>query len=234
MCSGRIDLSFVLRSFLNGNDGVYIAACKLDECNYTTQGNYHALKMVILCKRIMEYIGLNPDRLVLEFMSAAEGNKFAETVENFTERIKKTGPFASSEGLEENELKNKINEIMNLVPYIKIAAREKLYAPVSRNEKEWNDIFTLEEVEKLFKEVPSYYIEPDKCQACGTCYRRCPVDAIIGGKNLIHIIEQNKCIKCGTCYDACPPKFGAITKIIGGSVPESIPEDKRMIDRKKK
>ena len=234
MCSGRIDIAFVLKAFLNGNDGVYIGSCKLDECNYTTNGNYHALKMVILCKRIMEYIGLNPDRLIIEFMSAAEGNKFAESVENFTEKIKETGAFGVAENLDVEEVKKKIEKIMNLIPYIKIATREKLLAPVSRNSEDWKDIFTIEEIETLFKDVPSYYIDPDKCQACGTCFRRCPAEAILGGKNLIHIINQDKCIKCGTCFEACPPKFGAIKKLVGEPVPESISEDMRKIDRKKR
>jgi coenzyme F420-reducing hydrogenase delta subunit/NAD-dependent dihydropyrimidine dehydrogenase PreA subunit len=234
MCSGRVDISFVLKSFFNANDGVYIGACKLDECNYTTHGNYHALKMVILCKRILEYVGLNPERLRLEFMSAAEGNKFAETVESFTNKIKQIGAFAKSEGLDVREVKDKIEKIMALVPYIKIATREKLLAPVSKNPNDWENIFTLDEVKELLENVPSYYIDPDKCQACGTCFRRCPEDAVIGGKNLIHIINQDKCIKCGTCYEACPPKFGAIMKITGEPVPEPVPEEKRAIDRKKK
>ena len=56
MCSGRVDLSFVLRAFSKGMDGVFIGGCRLNECNYVTQGNYHALGMVLLCKKIMELI----------------------------------------------------------------------------------------------------------------------------------------------------------------------------------
>jgi NADH:ubiquinone oxidoreductase subunit F (NADH-binding)/ferredoxin len=61
----------------------------------------------------------------------------------------------------------------------------------------------------------SYYILPDKCQGCGICARECPVEAITGGKRLVHIIDQEKCIKCGTCLDACPARFNAITKVSG-------------------
>ncbi len=234
MCSGRIDLSFVLKAFFNGNDGVYIAACKLDECNYTTHGNYHALKMVMLCKKIMEYLRLNPNRLRMEFLSAADGNKFAATVEDFTNEIKSIGVFGKSEGFENtDDLKSKISKVMTLVPYIKIVTREKLLAPISRNREDWEDIFTVEEIREMFENVPSYYIEPDKCRACGTCFRSCPADAIIGGKKLIHIIDQSKCIKCGTCYNACPPKFSAITKLIGKDVPKRIPEEERSIEKRK-
>ncbi|HOJ72184.1 MAG TPA: 4Fe-4S dicluster domain-containing protein, partial [Syntrophorhabdaceae bacterium] len=65
-----------------------------------------------------------------------------------------------------------------------------------------------------------------------TCARRCPASAIISEKNKIHIIDQDKCIRCGTCYDACPPKFGAVTKIVGATVPPPIPDDQRTIIRK--
>ena len=65
------------------------------------------------------------------------------------------------------------------------------------------------------------------------CLKRCPVDAIDGGKNLIHIVKQDDCIRCGTCFDVCPPKFGAVDKIDGEDVPDPIPEEKRTIVRKK-
>jgi NADH-quinone oxidoreductase subunit F len=64
----------------------------------------------------------------------------------------------------------------------------------------------------------SYYILPDKCQGCGICERACPVEAITGGKRLVHIIDQEKCIKCGACYDSCPPRFDAIAKVSGEKV----------------
>jgi NADH-quinone oxidoreductase subunit F len=82
------------------------------------------------------------------------------------------------------------------------------------------------------KDLIAFYIEPDKCQACLICARNCPVDAINGGKNLIHVIDQSKCIKCGTCFDVCPPRFGAIKKISGEPVPALIPEQDRVIQRK--
>jgi len=84
------------------------------------------------------------------------------------------------------------------------------------------------------KELISYYIEPEKCQACMICHRNCPSDAIIGEKMKIHVINQSKCTKCGTCYDMCPPRFSAVKKISGEPVSPPIPEEERLIKRPKK
>jgi len=84
------------------------------------------------------------------------------------------------------------------------------------------------------KELISYYIDPGKCQACMICLKKCPVEAIDGGKKKIHIIIQEKCTNCGTCFEVCPSRFSAVKKISGEPVPAPIPEGERMIDRKGK
>jgi len=233
MCSGRVDLAFVLRAFSNGMDGVFIGGCRLNECNYVTHGNYHALNMVLLCRKIMENIGLNPDRLRIEFMSAGEGIHFAEVMSEFGNKVKQLGPLGKSEGIGREELKSKLAEITKLVPYIKMLKNEKLASRLD-NIQEYDRLFTGEEIDSLFREVISYYIDPEKCQACMICSKRCPVEAIEGGKNRIHVIDQEKCIKCGTCFEACPPRFGAVKKISGGPAPPPVPEEKRTIVRKSK
>ncbi|OPX90005.1 MAG: NADP-reducing hydrogenase subunit HndC [Pelotomaculum sp. PtaB.Bin104] len=81
------------------------------------------------------------------------------------------------------------------------------------------------------KELIAFYIDPAKCQACMTCAKKCPSEAIISGKNLIHIVDQTKCTKCGTCFEVCPPRFRAVTKISGEPVPDPIPEEARIIVR---
>jgi coenzyme F420-reducing hydrogenase delta subunit/Fe-S-cluster-containing hydrogenase component 2 len=232
MCSGRVDLEFVLRAFSNGMDGVFIIGCRLNECKYITHGNYHSLSMVLLLKKIMEHLRLNPERLKIEFMSSAEGNVFAEVMNDFGRKVKEIGPLGKAEGIDQNELKSKLAEIRKLVPYIKVVKNQKL-AKRLENPAEYDQFFTKDEIDKLFSEVISYYIDPEKCQACMTCAKRCPVEAIISAKNQIHVIEQEKCIKCGTCFEVCPTKFSAVTKISGEPVPPPLPEEKRTIIRKK-
>jgi len=231
MCSGRVDLEFILRAFSNGMDGVFIGGCRLNECNYITHGNYDALNMVLLCRKIMEHIGLNPKRLRIEFMTSGEGMLFTEVVDDFCENVKELGPLGKGEEIDEDELKSKLEEIRKLVPYIKIAKRKKLASRL-KNKTEYDELFTRDEIDSLFSEIESYYIDPAKCQACMICFRRCPVEAIAGGKGRIHVIDQDKCIKCGTCFEVCPPRFGAVSKITGEPVPAPIPEEERALVRK--
>lgn len=72
-------------------------------------------------------------------------------------------------------------------------------------------------------ELIKFYVLPDKCQGCGICARSCPVEAIRGGKRMIHVIDQEACIKCGTCLDVCPDRFEAIVKESGREV--EVPEE---------
>jgi coenzyme F420-reducing hydrogenase delta subunit/Fe-S-cluster-containing hydrogenase component 2 len=233
MCSGRVDLEFVLRAFSNGMDGVFIGGCRLNECNYITHGNYDALNMVLLSRKIMEHIGLNPQRLSIEFMSSGDGILFTEVVDDFSRRIKALGPLGKSEEIDEDVLKSKLAEARKLIPYIKIEKRKKLASRLE-SEEEYEGLFTRDEIDQLFSEAVSYYIDPAKCQACMICRKRCPVEAIAGGKNKIHVIDQDTCIKCGTCFEVCPPRFAAVDKISGEPVPPPIPEEERTIVRKQK
>jgi len=233
MCGGRIDMAFILRAFSKGADGVVICICHPGECHFVPEGNYNAFSMMNLTRKLLERIGINPERLRLEWVSSSEGIQFAETVTDFTQKVRELGPLGKSEGIDQDELKSKLQEVTKLMPYIKIVKREKLVLHLDNVEK-YSELYTSEEIEKLFSEVISYYIDPEKCQACMICAKRCPVEAIISAKNQIHVIDQEKCIKCGTCFEACPPKFGAVTKISGEPVPPPIPEEERTIARKSK
>jgi len=233
MCSGRVDLEFIFRAFANGMDGVFIGGCRLNECNYITHGNYDALNIVLLSRKIMEHIGLNPERLSVQFMSSGDGIIFTEVVDEFSKKVRELGPLGKAEEIDEDQLKSKLAEVRRLIPYIKIEKRKKLASRL-KSEKEYDGLFTTDEIEQLFAEAVSYYIDPAKCQACMICAKRCPVEAITGGKNLIHVIDQDTCIKCGTCFEACPPRFGAVAKLTGEPVPPPIPEEERKIVRKSK
>jgi len=151
MCSGRVDLEFLLRAFSNRQDGVFVGGCRLDECNYVTHGNYDAFATVHLCKKIMEQIGLNPERLRLEFMSGADGGLLADVTNDFTKEVKALGPLGKSEGIGKNELKFKLEAARKLVPYIKLVERERLRVP-SKSKEAYEKFFTSDEFNRLFDE----------------------------------------------------------------------------------
>jgi coenzyme F420-reducing hydrogenase delta subunit len=152
MCSGRVDLEFIFRAFATGQDGVLIGGCRLDECNYITHGNYDALSNTYISRNIMERIGLNPERLGIEFMSGGDGNRLAEVVNSFTKKVKEIGPLGEAEGIERRTLKNDLEAVRSLIPYLKMAEREKLRAPV-RSEEAYHEFFAGDEVSRLFDEL---------------------------------------------------------------------------------
>ena len=83
MCSGRVDLEFIFRAFAKKADGVFIGGCHLNDCHYNPEGNYDALGNSLVAKRILENVGVNPERLRLEWVSAGEGIRFAEVMNEF-------------------------------------------------------------------------------------------------------------------------------------------------------
>jgi F420-non-reducing hydrogenase iron-sulfur subunit len=93
MCSGRVDPQFILYAFAHGADGVFIGGCHLGDCHYMT-GNYKTMRRVALTKRLLEQYGIEQERLRLEWISAAEGAKFAEVVTDFTAKLKELGPIS--------------------------------------------------------------------------------------------------------------------------------------------
>ena len=146
MCSGRVDLEFVLRAFARGNDGVFIGGCWLGECHYITEGNYDALSMMHLGKKLLERIGVNPQRLRLEWVSASQGLRYAEVVTDFTSRLKELGPLGA------DALKLKLEAVRKLLPYIKLVEREKLRVRFE-SMAEYEEFFASEKLNALFDEL---------------------------------------------------------------------------------
>ena len=98
MCSGRVDPVFILRAFLSGFDGVLVLGCHPGDCHYLV-GNYHTEKKMNRLKKLLEIVGIAPERLYVDWVSAAEGARFAQIVGSFTERIRQKGPLEKSSSL---------------------------------------------------------------------------------------------------------------------------------------
>jgi len=91
MCSGRVNPVFILEALKQGVDGVAILACHPGDCHYMT-GNFKAERRIHLLKKLISEFGIDSRRVKFDFVSAAEGKRFAEMINNFTEELKKLGP----------------------------------------------------------------------------------------------------------------------------------------------
>jgi coenzyme F420-reducing hydrogenase delta subunit len=91
MCSGRVDPLFILTALTKGADGVLVSGCHPGECHYQT-GNYRARRKLAITKKFLEYMGIEPQRIQASWVSASEGAKFAEVVNEVTQEVKEIGP----------------------------------------------------------------------------------------------------------------------------------------------
>lgn len=151
MCSGRVDPVFIIDGLLKGLDGILVLGCHLGDCHYIS-GNYEAeIKMSMLTK-ILKFIGFS-DRLRLDWVSASEGNKFAQVVNEFTDHIKKLGPSPiKDEDISENVIED--------LTAIKAAISDKRIRALVAREREittggnvYNEVIPEEEYEEILDQV---------------------------------------------------------------------------------
>lgn len=93
MCSGRVSPEMVLRAFRAGADGVLVMGCHIGDCHYSS-GNHRTIKRFPLLHNLLGYAGINPDRLRLAWVSAAESPRFVQVTKEFTETIRELGPLS--------------------------------------------------------------------------------------------------------------------------------------------
>jgi len=90
-CTGRVDPIFIIKALRLGFDGVLVSGCHPGDCHYQT-GNYRARRRMALTKKFLEYMGVEPERIQMSWVSASEGGRFAEVVTDVTEGLKAVGP----------------------------------------------------------------------------------------------------------------------------------------------
>lgn len=91
MCSGAVDVSYVLKPLLDGADGVLVGGCHPGDCHYQ-EGNYKARRRIAILEESLKTVGFDTERVWLRWISASEGGKFADTITEFTALLKKLGP----------------------------------------------------------------------------------------------------------------------------------------------
>ena len=97
MCTGRVEPSFILKAFEAGADGVLILGCHAGDCHYG-EGNYKTIRRIALLKNMLSQLGIEDERLRLEWVSASEGRRFVEVADEMTEQVRKLGPFSHRNG----------------------------------------------------------------------------------------------------------------------------------------
>jgi coenzyme F420-reducing hydrogenase delta subunit len=153
-CTGRVDLGFIHRAFSNGEDGVFIGGCWPGECHYVTEGNIDALANVHIYRKLLQQIGVRPERLRLEWIAASEGTRYAELMNDFVKELKGLGRLGAGgiEGIDGVALKAKLAAVKRLIPYIKLVERERLRGPV-RKEAALSAFYASDETNRLFHDL---------------------------------------------------------------------------------
>lgn len=91
MCSGSVSPLYIFSAFKKGADGVLVSGCHPGDCHYL-KGNYYARRRIALVKKLLEFIGLEPQRFQMSWVSAAEGTKYTQVIKDFVEELKPIGP----------------------------------------------------------------------------------------------------------------------------------------------
>ena len=151
MCSGRVDPVFIAEAFINGIDGVIVLGCHLGDCHYIS-GNYETeLKMKMLSK-LLNFIDFS-DRIRLDWVSAGEGNRFAQIVGEFTEHIRKLGPSPLKEKKKKTEILDNLNTIKAVLSDRRLRGLVARQRELTTEGNIYNKVISSEEFEKFLDDA---------------------------------------------------------------------------------
>ncbi len=154
MCSGRVDLAHVFRALRLGMDAVFVGGCHINDCHYVTEGNYDAIATIEVGRELLRRVGVRPERVRLEWVSAGEGIRFAGIMNEYAAQIQALGPLGrgAGEGLEPPELHRRLDAVAQLVPFVRLALTGRL-RPGVRTEEAYRQFFAGDRFRRLFDEL---------------------------------------------------------------------------------
>jgi iron-only hydrogenase group A len=209
MCSGRVEPAFVLKAFQEGADGVIIAGCQLPaDCHYTS-GNFKALSRYETFLPLLDAMGIERERLQLHWISASEGEKFAQVMNDFSATINRLGPL----DLERVRSHCPLRSSDHLVEPDYVCPIMRAAQEFAACEAASSGLLDLDERrqqhEPIQRMAPSIRYQPDLCIRCGSCVEACAlqgVEALRLGEQGI-IVDEQRCLRCGQCILSCPLSF---------------------------
>jgi heterodisulfide reductase subunit D len=182
MCSGRIEPAFILNALETGADGVLVAGCHPGDCHYRA-GNQQAEKRIEKTKKLLDMVGVGSDRLRLEWVSAAEGEKFARVIKDFTEKLRVKGPSPLSKEVKAKPVHYNPNESIHDVLmrtkalYCQECGKCSSSCPITRLDPLYSPRLAVEKA--LIGETEESVVTDKGLWSCLTCYlcrQRCPLD----------------------------------------------------------
>ncbi len=152
MCSGRVDPLHIFKAFANGEDAVFVGGCHLGDCHYVTHGNFNAYIMVQVCRKILGRIGVRPERLRIEWVSAGEGIRFANFMNAFAAEVEAMGPLGEGEGLDAETLRLDLEAALHLVPFMRLVLAQRMSLP-AKTEEACHAFVESETFDRLFEDL---------------------------------------------------------------------------------
>ena len=148
MCSARVDPVFIVDAFIKGVDGILVGGCHLGDCHYIG-GNYEAVHTIHATKKVLDHAGVCAERLLLEWVSAAEGVRFAEVIKSFTQQIKELGPLGSGEGESSEGLPFRLKAAKAMVAEEKVRWIMAKQSSFQSEGNVYGEVFSRHEIDRL-------------------------------------------------------------------------------------
>lgn len=150
MCSGRVDPLFIIEGFLNGSDGIMVLGCHPGDCHYL-QGNHEAIHTNRAVNILLDYIGINSERLLLDWVSASEGIRFQKIVDTFTSRVRLLGNLGISEGKTKEQLNFELQAAKKVVTSKQFRWITGKQAEFMQSGNRYGEQFTLHEIKRALE-----------------------------------------------------------------------------------
>ena len=198
LCTGQLDVRYVLEAFLRGADGVLVVGCKLGECQYF-DGNYQARLKVEATRMMLSRVGINSERLRMEFMSAAEGAKFADTVRNFFKEVSSLGPTPVLDKAQSKRLKDSINGLSEAMSRMRLRALVGKWRVVVEkgnvygekvDEKKWQEMIEKSIDEELIRSWMLVLLK-EKSRSCLELAEEIGIEPAKALKGLTYLRQKN-------------------------------------------